>query len=89
MPATTIMTDGAYKLLAWFSPAMPIGAYSYSHGLEVRGGGGLGERRPGPSRLSSKRRFATARASSTRACCARPTAPAATASAKTARWPTS
>jgi urease accessory protein len=31
---TTIMDDGAYKLLAWFSPAMPIGAYSYSHGLE-------------------------------------------------------
>jgi urease accessory protein len=28
------MDDGAYKLLAWFSPAMPIGAYSYSHGLE-------------------------------------------------------
>jgi urease accessory protein len=28
------MTDGAYKLFAWFSPAMPIGAYSYSHGLE-------------------------------------------------------
>jgi urease accessory protein len=31
---TTIMTEAAYKLLAWFSPAMPIGAYSYSHGLE-------------------------------------------------------
>jgi urease accessory protein len=28
------MDDGGYKLLAWFSPAMPIGAYSYSHGLE-------------------------------------------------------
>jgi urease accessory protein len=28
------MTDDTYKLLAWFSPAMPIGAYSYSHGLE-------------------------------------------------------
>ena len=36
MAATTIMTDGAYKLLAWFSPAMPIGAYSYSHGLNTR-----------------------------------------------------
>ncbi|HEX6142812.1 MAG TPA: urease accessory UreF family protein [Geminicoccaceae bacterium] len=23
-----------YKLLAWFSPAMPTGAFSYSHGLE-------------------------------------------------------
>jgi urease accessory protein len=31
---TTTMTEAAYKLLAWFSPAMPIGAYSYSHGLE-------------------------------------------------------
>jgi urease accessory protein len=28
------MDDAAYKLLAWFSPAMPIGAYTYSHGLE-------------------------------------------------------
>jgi urease accessory protein len=26
---------GAYKLLAWLSPAMPVGAYSYSHGLEA------------------------------------------------------
>jgi urease accessory protein len=34
MAATTIMADAAYKLLAWLSPAMPIGAYSYSHGLE-------------------------------------------------------
>ena len=25
----------AYKLLAWLSPAMPVGAYSYSHGLEA------------------------------------------------------
>ena len=30
------MTDGAqlYRLLAWLSPAYPIGAFSYSHGLE-------------------------------------------------------
>ena len=34
MVASTTMDDGAYKLLAWFSPAMPVGAYSYSHGLE-------------------------------------------------------
>jgi urease accessory protein len=26
---------GTYKLLAWLSPAMPVGAYSYSHGLEA------------------------------------------------------
>jgi urease accessory protein len=25
---------GAYKLFAWLSPAMPVGAYSFSHGLE-------------------------------------------------------
>lgn len=32
----TAMTDGAalYRLLAWLSPAYPIGAFSYSHGLE-------------------------------------------------------
>lgn len=35
------MTEGAYKLLAWFSPAMPIGAYSYSHGLEYAVEAGL------------------------------------------------
>jgi urease accessory protein len=35
------MTDAAYKLLAWFSPAMPIGAYSYSHGLEYAVEAGL------------------------------------------------
>ena len=29
-------TDGAalYRLLAWLSPSFPVGAYSYSHGLE-------------------------------------------------------
>jgi urease accessory protein len=41
MAATTRMTDGVYKLLAWFSPAMPIGAYSYSHGLEYAVEAGL------------------------------------------------
>jgi urease accessory protein len=41
MPASTAMgeTDGRaqpglLELLAWFSPAMPTGAFSYSHGLE-------------------------------------------------------
>ena len=41
MAAITIMTDGAYKLLAWFSPALPIGAYSYSHGLKYAVGAGM------------------------------------------------
>ena len=39
--ASNIMTEAAYKLLAWFSPAMPIGAYSYSHGLEYAVEAGL------------------------------------------------
>lgn len=35
--ATITTTDGAalYRLLAWLSPAYPIGAFSYSHGLET------------------------------------------------------
>ena len=33
--ATAMSTDAAlYRLLAWLSPAYPVGAYSYSHGLE-------------------------------------------------------
>lgn len=37
MAITTIMpTDAAlYRLLAWTSPSYPIGAFSYSHGLET------------------------------------------------------
>ncbi len=33
---TTIMTTSTelYRLLAWFSPSYPIGAFSYSHGVE-------------------------------------------------------
>ncbi len=34
---TTTMTDAAlYRLLAWSSPGYPTGAFSYSHGLELR-----------------------------------------------------
>jgi urease accessory protein len=29
-----VSTAGLYQLLTWLSPAMPVGAYSYSHGLE-------------------------------------------------------
>jgi urease accessory protein len=33
--AMTITTDAAlYRLMTWLSPAYPVGAYSYSHGLE-------------------------------------------------------
>lgn len=31
---TTITTTDLYRLLAWFSPSYPIGAFSYSHGIE-------------------------------------------------------
>jgi len=36
MAATTSTEDAIQaKLLAWLSPAYPIGAFSYSHGLEM------------------------------------------------------
>ncbi|MCZ8147641.1 MAG: urease accessory protein UreF, partial [Roseomonas sp.] len=36
MAATTSTEDAVQaKLLAWLSPAYPIGAFSYSHGLEM------------------------------------------------------
>jgi len=37
MTTTITTTDGAalYRLLAWLSPAYPVGAYTYSHGLET------------------------------------------------------
>jgi urease accessory protein len=30
----TIMTEARYRLMTWLSPAYPVGAFSYSHGLE-------------------------------------------------------
>lgn len=38
--ATTRMTDALYRLAAWLSPAYPVGAFSYSHGLEWAIGSG-------------------------------------------------
>jgi urease accessory protein len=35
MCMTTAMVDPLYRLLAWLSPAYPIGAFSYSHGIET------------------------------------------------------
>ena len=32
---TTPMNDGLYKLTSWLSPTYPVGAYTYSHGLET------------------------------------------------------
>jgi urease accessory protein len=36
MPPATTMTDAAalYRLMAWLSPAYPVGAFSYSSGIE-------------------------------------------------------
>lgn len=31
---TTIEAGDLYRLMAWFSPSYPIGAFSYSHGIE-------------------------------------------------------
>jgi urease accessory protein len=34
MSTGTITDEGLYRLMAWLSPAYPVGAYAYSHGLE-------------------------------------------------------
>jgi len=31
---STSSKDGLYRLLTWLSPSFPVGAYSYSHGIE-------------------------------------------------------
>jgi urease accessory protein len=33
-PTATGMTDALYRLMAWLSPSYPVGAFSYSSGLE-------------------------------------------------------
>src|SRR6516162_968006 len=33
--ADELSDGGLYRTLAWFSPGFPIGAFSYSHGLET------------------------------------------------------
>ena len=30
----TVMTEARYRLMTWLSPAYPVGAFSYSHGIE-------------------------------------------------------
>src|SRR5258707_2075919 len=32
---TTLTDSGLYRLLAWLSPSFPVGAFSYSHGIEA------------------------------------------------------
>src|SRR3954467_2847499 len=32
-----VMADALYRLLAWLSPAYPIGGFSYSHGIQDAG----------------------------------------------------
>jgi urease accessory protein len=34
MSKGTITDEGLYRIMAWLSPAYPVGAYAYSHGLE-------------------------------------------------------
>jgi urease accessory protein len=40
---TTMTTDGdaLYRLMSWLSPSFPVGAFSYSHGIEYAVEGGL------------------------------------------------
>jgi len=40
MTAEPNASPGLYRLLAWLSPNFPIGAFSYSHGLEAASAGG-------------------------------------------------
>lgn len=35
MRITTMIEQGLYRLMAWLSPAFPVGGFSYSHGLEA------------------------------------------------------
>ena len=35
---SVMASDPLYRLLAWLSPSYPVGAFSYSHGVENRGG---------------------------------------------------
>ncbi|MGG5810117.1 urease accessory protein UreF [Falsiroseomonas sp. CW058] len=44
-PATTTTDAALARLLAWLSPAYPVGAFSYSHGLETAVEDGLVARR--------------------------------------------
>ena len=34
MIVVTDMNDSLFRLMSWLSPAYPVGAYSFSHGLE-------------------------------------------------------
>ena len=41
MVVVTAMNDSLFRLMSWLSPAYPVGAYSYSHGLEYAVDAGL------------------------------------------------
>jgi len=44
IPATT-MSDALFRLMSWLSPAYPVGAYAFSHGLEYAvDAGGVSDR---------------------------------------------
>ena len=38
---SVMASDPLYRLLAWLSPSYPVGAFSYSHGVETAGGRGV------------------------------------------------
>ncbi len=53
---TTITTDAAlYRLMTWLSPAYPVGAYSYSHGIEYAVEAGMVRDRDTSGRLDRAR----------------------------------
>jgi urease accessory protein len=43
---TTMIEKGLYRLIAWLSPAFPVGGFSYSHGLEAAVEAGVVHDRP-------------------------------------------
>ena len=91
MPASTGMVEtdvrtqpGLLELLAWFSPAMPTGAFSYSHGLEWAVEAALVHDTPACAAMS-KRSCGRDLAAWTPYFSARPTAPASPVSSRGAR----
>lgn len=46
VPAPGLDRGGLYRMLAWLSPAFPVGAFAYSHGIECAVDQGLVRDRP-------------------------------------------
>jgi len=47
MPLIRIMSESLFRLMSWLSPAYPVGAYAFSHGLEYAVEAGLVRDRDG------------------------------------------